>query len=169
MNPIHPKAEILADIRRLLNRERFAVLATTNGRKPHASIVAFAAADEGAFLVFLTPRRSLKYGNIRKNPNVSLVIDSRPRSGGPVESACGLSVTGSVRPVSKEDLIRFREAFFLKHPGFRRYGTDPGYALLAVTVTRYFHTRSVDASTAVDPQFLRSTPSAKTGFRKANR
>jgi heme iron utilization protein len=164
-----PPAGVLRDIRRLLSRERFAVLATCDGRTPHASLIAFAGTDDGASLVFMTPRRSLKYRNIMINPKVSLVIDSRPRSGERIESVseriprgggellsgCGLTVTGVVRPVRRDEIRRIFEAFFRRHPGFRRYSTDPDYSMFQVRVKTYIHTRSLAAVTRVKPAFLR--------------
>lgn len=146
---------VLADVRRLLRTQRFAVLATSSGAGPHASLIAFASIDEGAGLVFLTPRHSAKYRNLRRNPNVSLVIDERPGSGGRIEGACGMTVTGTVRAVSGAEAGTASAAFLRRHWNFRRYLKEEDMVLLRIEVKQYLHTRSLSSVTPVDPRFLK--------------
>jgi hypothetical protein len=154
-----PFPGVLADIRRLLRVQRFAVLATSGATAPLASIIAFAPVDEGVGLVFLTPRNSAKYRNIEKNPNVSLVIDERPGSGGGIESACGITVTGTIRAVVRGETGRASEAFFGRHRRFKRYVKERDVVLLRIDVSEYLHTRGLVAVTAVDPRFLKRSGS----------
>ncbi len=150
-----PPRGVLADVRRLLRTQRFAVLATSSEAGPHASLIAFAAVDEGAGLVFLTPRHSAKYRNLRLNPNVSLVIDERPGSGGRIEGACGMTVTGTVRAVSGAEAAAASAVFFRRHRNFKRYMKEEDVVLLRIRVNRYLHTRSLVSATAVDPRLLK--------------
>ncbi len=150
-----PSRGVLADVRRLLRTQRFAVLATSSGAGPHASLIAFAAVDDGEGLVFITPRDSAKYRNLRRNPNVSLVIDERPGSGGRIEGACGVTVTGTVRSVSGAEAGTESALFLRRHRNFRRYLKDEDVILLRIDVNRYLHTRSLSSVTAVDPVFLK--------------
>lgn len=149
---------VLADVRRLLRTQRFAVLATSSGAGPHASLIAFAAVDDGEGLVFITPRDSAKYRNLRSNPNVSLVIDERPGSGGAIEGACGVTVTGTVRSVSVAEAGTASAVFLRRHRNFRRYLKEEDVVLLRIDVNRYLHTRSLISTTSVDPIFLKRNP-----------
>jgi hypothetical protein len=154
-----PLPAVLADVRRLLRTQHFAVLATSGATAPLASIIAFAPVDDGAGLVFLTPRDSAKYRNIEKNPNVSLVIDERPGSGGGIEGACGITVTGTIRAGARGETGRASEAFFGRHRRFRRYMKEKDVVLLRIDVNTYLHTRGLASVTAVDPRFLKRSRS----------
>lgn len=149
---------VLADVRRLLRTQRFAVLATSSGAGPHASLIAFAPVDEGGSIVFLTPRHSAKFRNICRNPNVSMVIDERPGSGVEIEGACGMTVTGTVRALTRAESASASAAFFRRHREFRRYLKQEDVVLLRIEVNRYLHTRSLASATAVDPLFLKRHP-----------
>jgi len=142
---------VCADIIRLLHSEHFAVLATTNGETPHASLIAFTAVDNGAALLFLTPRLTTKFKNIQKNPQVSLLIDSRPRSMASIKSSCALTISGRVKKMANKDCLRLSPFFFKRHPSLSQYETDPVYALIYIKVKSFSHTNSLNRVTKVNP------------------
>ncbi len=69
--------EIQDTIRRVLERNRLAVLATQHNGQPHASLIAFTPLEGLQFLAFATYRHTLKYKNIQDNPQVAILIEDR--------------------------------------------------------------------------------------------
>jgi nitroimidazol reductase NimA-like FMN-containing flavoprotein (pyridoxamine 5'-phosphate oxidase superfamily) len=65
------------ELRKLNAKTLHAVLATAYDNIPYTSLVAYAFDDQKKVLIFLTPRKTTKFINILRNPDVSLLIDTR--------------------------------------------------------------------------------------------
>ena len=61
----------------LLRQKSSCVLATTDGATPHCSLMAYITLESASRLYLVTPRNTRKFRNINRNPNVSLLIDTR--------------------------------------------------------------------------------------------
>ncbi len=68
---------LLKPIRSLLQAQNCGVLATHGSEYPYATLVGYATSEDCRELIFATIRDTRKYENIKKTPNVSLLIDSR--------------------------------------------------------------------------------------------
>jgi nitroimidazol reductase NimA-like FMN-containing flavoprotein (pyridoxamine 5'-phosphate oxidase superfamily) len=68
------------------------VLATSAGDRPHCSLMAYATPPDGRELYMVTPKDSMKYANLTRNPQVSLLVDSRITA--PREKVQALTVEG---------------------------------------------------------------------------
>jgi len=62
------------ELKELNTKSLNAVMATAQDNIPYTSLVAYAFDYQEKVFVFLTPRKTTKYINILKNPNVSLLI-----------------------------------------------------------------------------------------------
>jgi len=141
-------------ILQLLDTQQFAVLATAGATEPHASIISIAYTDNGSCILFLTPMQTRKYQNIKRNPNVSLVIDARPASSAAIQKSCALTIRGKARDVLEKDRKRFMAAFIGRHPSLKTVSADPAYALIAVKVRNYAFTSSLHRVTNIHPKAL---------------
>ncbi len=65
------------DIFDMIASNRFCVLATAAGDAPHCSLMSYACSDDGRELCMATRKSTKKYDNLKKNPTVSLLVDSR--------------------------------------------------------------------------------------------
>ena len=61
-------------IRRVLERNRLAVLATQRDGQPHASLMAFTPLEGLRFLAFATYRGTLKYESIQQDRRVAVLV-----------------------------------------------------------------------------------------------
>jgi uncharacterized pyridoxamine 5'-phosphate oxidase family protein len=117
-----------------------AVLATSSGKKPYTSIVAFAVTEGLEGVLFATPRGTTKYRNILKNGSVSLLIDSRSNDQSSYLSAESLTIDGEARPVRKSrkrsDLAK---VLTRKHPRLKLFVNDPDTALVFVAIHECIH------------------------------
>jgi nitroimidazol reductase NimA-like FMN-containing flavoprotein (pyridoxamine 5'-phosphate oxidase superfamily) len=68
---------MLEKINALILRKDSCVLATTDGKTPHCSLIAYIPDESGERLYLVTSSASRKYQNIRCHPRVSLLIDAR--------------------------------------------------------------------------------------------
>lgn len=71
--PIDPREQI----QRVLDGNRFAILATQHAGQPHASLMAFTPMSGLQQLVFATYRGTLKYRNLLEDERVAILIEDR--------------------------------------------------------------------------------------------
>jgi nitroimidazol reductase NimA-like FMN-containing flavoprotein (pyridoxamine 5'-phosphate oxidase superfamily) len=87
----------------LLRQQNMCVLATCDEGKPYCSLMAYVTDDSGRTVYMVTLGSSQKYRNIVRNPNVSLLVDTRsvhsPTERGGVQA---LTVQGEGTTVSDE-------------------------------------------------------------------
>jgi hypothetical protein len=136
-----PGTASVPDRLRYLNRTQLhAVLATAGGNKPLASLIAFALTNDRSQIVFATPRGTTKVRNIRANPRVSLLIDTRTNSAKDYAGAEAVTIFGPAREIrEKRTWDDLAGCLVRKHPDLRGFIHAPTTALFAVSVDRCVH------------------------------
>ena len=125
------------DLRELLDSQRLAVLATRTEGSPHGSLVSFAAAPDMKEILFATTRSTRKYGNLARDPQVTLVIDNRENAARDIHRAMALTVKGRAKEVPPEDLQDCLAVYLRKHPYLKGFVSSPTCALVRVRVDSY--------------------------------
>ena len=120
----------------ILGTQYFAVLNTLGCGKPYANLVSFAASPGLKSLVFVTPRDTAKYANLKANSSVSLLIDNRSNQPGDIARASAVTALGAAREVleNKNELC---ELLVVKNPMLRAFVYNPAAALILVDVDEY--------------------------------
>jgi len=67
------------------------VLATSARDKPYCSLMVYTADDQCREIYMVTYRKGTKYANLKENPNVSLLIDTREEHQGEDRPTLGVS------------------------------------------------------------------------------
>ena len=99
----------------LLRRKSSCVLATTDGDTPHCSLMAYITSEAADRLFLVTPRNSKKYRNIRRCPNVSMLIDTRGEQ--TRNNTQALTLTGICHTLGDDQEVSFvKEAFNRQRP-----------------------------------------------------
>jgi nitroimidazol reductase NimA-like FMN-containing flavoprotein (pyridoxamine 5'-phosphate oxidase superfamily) len=125
-------------IRGVLASQSLGVLATESGGQPHSSLVAIAATDDLRHILFCTSRETRKYRNLKANPRVSLLVDTRSNTEADVHQALAVSAIGDAVEIDGSDELRRMEAVYLaKHAHLAAFANSPGNALLRVDVSAY--------------------------------
>ncbi|MBS3783817.1 MAG: pyridoxamine 5'-phosphate oxidase family protein, partial [Anaerolineae bacterium] len=94
-------------LRELFADQRLAVLATREeGGHPYANLMAFAASDDLKTLLLVTGRATRKYQNLRADPRVALLIDSRSHQVSDIHKAVAVTVLGDAEEVSGSERDR---------------------------------------------------------------
>jgi nitroimidazol reductase NimA-like FMN-containing flavoprotein (pyridoxamine 5'-phosphate oxidase superfamily) len=130
--------ESRAVLRALLSEQRLAVLATQAGGRPYASLVAFAASPDLGTLVFATTRATRKYANLRDDPHVALLVDSRNVGDIDFHHAAAVTATGLVWELQEGDRAEAERLLLAKHPVLTGFVASPTCALLRLTVETYY-------------------------------
>ena len=123
-----------------LGREKdICVLATVSGGKPHCSLMAYVADDDCREIYMVTHRETNKYKNLKENPAVSLLIDTREeRSASPGVGARALTVSGVFQEIDKADKREGVRARLLeRHPPLGEFVNHPSAELLSIRVISF--------------------------------
>jgi heme iron utilization protein len=127
------------ELKKLNNKALYAVLATAHNEIPYTSLIAYAFDHQEKIFVFLTPRKTTKYSNILRNPNVSLLIDTRENTDKDYLSGEAFTVQGKAVPLRagkrRENLLEF---FLNKHPKLKDFSKEKNIAIIAVEIKRCF-------------------------------
>ena len=75
-----PMSDTYDKIRSILNGQDVCVLATATQDKPYCSLMAFVAESDCRKIYMVTLKNTTKYGNMKDNPFVSLLMDDRNKS-----------------------------------------------------------------------------------------
>jgi nitroimidazol reductase NimA-like FMN-containing flavoprotein (pyridoxamine 5'-phosphate oxidase superfamily) len=119
----------------LVREKDTCVLATVSDNSPHCSLMSYVTDAECREIYMVTHRETKKYRNLQKNPDVSLLIDSRS---GNVNVSSGdhitaLTINGTFQKI-EDDAKRERVRAILldRHPVLREFLTDPGAEIIAI-------------------------------------
>lgn len=131
------EAQLQAALKGLFREQLFAVLATRGGGTPHLNIVCFVPADDLRTILFATPRQSLKFANMRAQPEASLFVDNRSNRLQDLQEVYGVEIAGTAATAAGPDEARYRELYLARFPALEEFLDSPGTALMAVRVRRY--------------------------------
>jgi len=123
----------------ILRSRDICVLATVSGNRPHCSLMAYSTDDKCGELYMLTLRDTEKFRNLKDNPGVSILIDTREdnRKDHRVQ-ASALTVEGTAGEVTDPPDMRFIKAKLLAdHPRLKELADLPDCAILRVKIDSF--------------------------------
>ena len=124
-------------IKRLLDSQRFAVLATQFEGQPYSNLVAFVEADDLRSLLFVTSRDTRKYSNTMVSKKVAVLVDSRTNQVLDLNNAVAVTALGTIEEVGTDNKQYLSEIYLSKHPQLKEFLYKPSNALMRVAVTDY--------------------------------
>jgi len=119
----------------LVREKDTCVLATVSDNSPHCSLMSYVTDASCREIYMVTHRETKKYRNLQKNPDVSLLIDSRSGNvnGSPGDHISALTINGTFQKIEDDaKRERVRATLLDRHPVLREFLTDPGAEIIAV-------------------------------------
>jgi nitroimidazol reductase NimA-like FMN-containing flavoprotein (pyridoxamine 5'-phosphate oxidase superfamily) len=129
-----PMDSVYSAIQELLKTQRLAVLATQAEGQPYASLVAFSASNDLKTILFITPRDTRKFAQIRSNPQVAVLINSSVNHPKDFERAISATAVGRAQEVSVSERDAFMKRYLVKHPNLKEFANEPASVLVKITV-----------------------------------
>lgn len=121
----------------MLQSQRLAVLSTAGpGGAPYGNLVSFAVLDSGR-LLFATTRETRKYGNLKGDDRVALLVDNRQNEEADFHAALAATALGRAVELSGEERERGIVRYIGKYPYLEDFVRSPSCALFRVDVERY--------------------------------
>jgi nitroimidazol reductase NimA-like FMN-containing flavoprotein (pyridoxamine 5'-phosphate oxidase superfamily) len=130
---------MLERMKALVKEKGICVLATVSDDTPHCSLMAYVADQDCREIYMVTQRQSRKYENLMKNPNVSLLIDTREEHpGSHLTEAKALSVNGTFQKMDDENKrVHVRSRLQERHPHIKELLDHPDAAILCIRVRSF--------------------------------
>lgn len=129
--------QLFSAIKELLISQHFAVLATQADEYPYCSLVGYAHSEDIKEILFSTIRNTRKYGNLKKNAQVSLLIDNQTNKVNDFKEAQALTVLGKAEELADATKQKFLSLYLQKHPYLEDFVTAPNCALIKIKVAKY--------------------------------
>ena len=133
----------------LLESQKLAVLSTDHQGQPYGSLVCFASTEDLKEILFATTRSTRKFDNLKGNPKVALVIDSRENAERDLHAAMAVTATGEAQETTSADAASYLEIYLKKHPYLKDFLRSPTCALVRVRVDTYYLVRRFQAVTEI--------------------
>ena len=138
------RSEIPDTIRRVLEQNRLAVLATQRNGQPHASLIAFTPLEGLRFLAFATYRDTLKYKSIREDRRVAILIEDREGDARRSDRRLVLTAVGEAIKTPEEDRQPHIVTHLARHPDLERFLSSPDCEFVRVAVHAYQVVSDID-------------------------
>jgi nitroimidazol reductase NimA-like FMN-containing flavoprotein (pyridoxamine 5'-phosphate oxidase superfamily) len=130
--------KIKRELKKLLESQPLAVLATQSRGQPYASLVAFVSSGDLKSLYFATTRSTRKYANLSGDSRVAMLIDNRSNKASDFRWAMAATATGKAKeldPTARESLL---DLYLAKHPHLKDFVYSPTCALCEIEVQTFF-------------------------------
>jgi nitroimidazol reductase NimA-like FMN-containing flavoprotein (pyridoxamine 5'-phosphate oxidase superfamily) len=127
----------LSDLSGFFASRSLAVLATHGEGGPYANLIAFAPSTDLKRIVFATPRKTLKYRNMKDNPAVALLVNSRSNQESDLNEATAVPAVGKASECIGADWEGLKNLYVYRHPNLRPFVMDNDTALMSVAVEVY--------------------------------
>jgi len=124
---------MLNKINALIRANDICVLATAGEQGPHTSLMAYACSPDCRQIYLVTPRQTLKYRNMRAQPSVSLLVDTRETM--PRGEVRALTINGrAVEIADAKEAAAAREVLGGRHPQLKSLLALPDLAFIRVGI-----------------------------------
>jgi nitroimidazol reductase NimA-like FMN-containing flavoprotein (pyridoxamine 5'-phosphate oxidase superfamily) len=126
-------------MKNLVRENDLCVLATVSEGRPHCSLMAYVT-DEGCREIYMvTLRESRKFSNLRENPLVSLLVDTRERHRGVQRQAAkALTIEGEFRRVGDvEKEAGIRRMLLARHPHLKPLLDEEDSEIVCVKISSF--------------------------------
>ncbi|MBN1367126.1 MAG: pyridoxamine 5'-phosphate oxidase family protein [Dehalococcoidales bacterium] len=129
-------ADIQLFIKKVMEKQYFAVLASVGQGQPYSNLVAYTFTEDLKTIWFITSRNTRKYDNIKANKQVSLLIDNRRNQPEDLSGAVAITAIGTVHEETTST-NQAKSIFLARHPYLKEFINQPGTAIIAVGISEY--------------------------------
>ena len=136
MNPKN-ETSITKTVQRLFAKQRLACLATSKSKKPHTSLVAFAATEDLKTILFATTKSSKKYAYLKANHRVSMLIDDRTNRIADFKEGTAVTVIGRAEELELDRENRYLKLYVKQHPYLKEFVESEHSSLFRIEVENY--------------------------------
>lgn len=135
------KKDKINELKELCENQTFAVLASLAEKEAYNSLISYAVSDDFKEIIFASPEDTKKIRCIKKNKNVSLLIDNRDRNPKSINDIFALTVRGRAE-ILKSDLAPYKKQLKTRHPYLKEFIDAETTAIVRIKVSHYYYVGS---------------------------
>lgn len=125
----------MEDMKNIIRMEEMCVLATAAGDIPHCSLMAYITAEDCSKIYMITHKKTKKFKNLKNNPIVSLLIDTRFSAAESRSRVKALTINGSVTVIKDEGAAaELREKFITRHSHLSEFAEHEDAVVVELTI-----------------------------------
>jgi nitroimidazol reductase NimA-like FMN-containing flavoprotein (pyridoxamine 5'-phosphate oxidase superfamily) len=129
---------MIETMKKIVREGDICVLATVAAGKPHCSLMAYVSNEDCSEIYMVTQRESTKFRNLKENPSVSLLIDTREEHQGTNRpEAKALTVDGVFQPLDEPKRSDITNRLLEKHPHLKVFLDHPNSELLCIRISSF--------------------------------
>ena len=141
----------LNDVKKLLSRQLYGILATSGEKTPYMNLVAFCLLENMKTLLFISPEKSAKVYNIKSSPGIALMVDNRTNTYDDITSVTSVTMYGTASvPEESEDASDWLEIYNRKLPHMKNFAADKSNVLVKVDIDNIHIVRDLHNVTVID-------------------
>jgi len=144
--------ELKQDITKILGSQQLGVLSTYGSEYPYSTLVGFTVTDDLQYIVFATIRNTRKYENIQKEPNVSMLVDTRSKYIRDFSKAQAVTVLGKAEEAEGSKREELADLHIQKHPYLKSFIQNPNSAIIRIKVHKYIMASRIQEVKELDMQ-----------------
>jgi thioredoxin-dependent peroxiredoxin len=129
---------------KILNDQKYGVLATQKDGEPYGNLVAFAATPDFQMILFITSKNTRKFQNIKSNPKIALLIDNRSNQIKDLQNATAITIIGESKEASAKDKSALKKLYLTKHPNLKEFVSAKDTAIVQMIVSKYIIVSGLD-------------------------
>jgi nitroimidazol reductase NimA-like FMN-containing flavoprotein (pyridoxamine 5'-phosphate oxidase superfamily) len=127
---------MLEKMKEFVRKKNICVLATVSDHKPYCSLMAYITDTACKEIYMVTHKNTTKFNNLRNNPSVSLLIDSRETQ--PRSNAQALTIDGVFTPLTDENKKQnIRDRILESFPHMKDFIHHPESELIRIKINSF--------------------------------
>ncbi len=143
---------LINDVEKLLSRQLYGILATSGETCPHMSLVAFCTLEDLKTVLFISPEKSEKIDNIKRNPGIALFVDNRTNTSEDITSVTSVTIYGNAAlPEKSEKTAEWLDRYNDKLPHMKSFASLETNILVAVDIDTIHIVRDLFEVTVIRP------------------
>ena len=119
---------------KLLEEQRFAVIATQGKTEPYTNLVSFLVGIDIKKIYFPTLKNTKKFKNLSENSRISILIDNRGNKPMDIENAMTVTAVGKTSVIKDSKIVN---DFLKKHPYLKKFISLNDCTMIEIDIEKY--------------------------------
>lgn len=132
---MNTELQVKGVIQKIMQTQDVCILATIAELKPHTSFMAYICDEEYRNIYMVTHKNTKKYENLKKNPLVSVLIDTRSDTVVSREQIMALTISGRFFVLKNDTLLQsLKREFVTRHPHLEIFASNEGARFFGIKI-----------------------------------
>lgn len=129
---------MLNQVEKILRENTLCVLCTVGDGNPHCSLMTYIISDDMSVVYMISNQDSKKFKNLLRNPNVSILVDTRQDHSNPIEKKIkSVTFEGIHQPIEQEEIKEIKTHLAQDHLELNKILNSPGCTVFGIKLKSF--------------------------------